>query len=169
MPPVTVIAGLLNATPTVPELVAGQLSEGPLVMVKGQVLAAATPLASFTWTVKLPLAVGVPLMAPVVVFSVRPAGRVPLDTEKVYGETPPVTVMAGLLKAAPTSPEVVAGQLSEGPPEMVNEHVLAAATPLASFTWILKLPAAVGVPLMAPVEVFRVRPAGRVPLDTEKV
>jgi hypothetical protein len=34
---------------------------------------------------------------------------------------------------------------------------------------MLKLPGAVGVPEMAPVEEFRVRPAGKVPLATENV
>jgi len=41
--------------------------------------------------------------------------------------------------------------------------------PLASVTLIVNVPGAVGVPLMAPVEVFRVRPAGSVPLLTENV
>ncbi len=40
------------------------------------------PLASVTFTVKVPEAVGVPVTAPVEVFSVRPAGSVP-TIEKV--------------------------------------------------------------------------------------
>ena len=35
--------------------------------------------------------VGVPVIAPVVVLSVRPAGREPAMIEKVYGEQPPLT------------------------------------------------------------------------------
>lgn len=54
---------------------------GPTV--KGQLTAAATPWRSFTWMVKVPVALGVPVMAPVEVFSVRPAGSVPLASEKV--------------------------------------------------------------------------------------
>jgi hypothetical protein len=54
---------------------------GPTV--KGQVTAAATPWASFTWMVNVPVALGVPVMAPVEVFRVRPAGSVPLASEKV--------------------------------------------------------------------------------------
>src|ERR1035438_7307494 len=114
------MARLFKATPTSPELMAGQVSEGPPVIVKGQVVAATTPLASFTWSMKVPLAVGVPVIAPVEVLRVRPAGRVPVDSEKVKGAVPPVTVMAGLLNAMPTSPELTAGQVSEGAAAMVK-------------------------------------------------
>jgi hypothetical protein len=40
---------------------------------------------------------------------------------------------------------------------------LVAVFPAESFTWILKLPLTVGVPVMAPVEGFSVSPLGRVP------
>ena len=73
---------LLNATPASPELTDGQLIVGPLMIVKGQLLADTTPLPSVTCMVKLPAAVGVPVMAPVDAFSVIPAGIVPLATEK---------------------------------------------------------------------------------------
>src|SRR5579859_4037098 len=131
-------------------------------MTKGQVLVATTPLASFTCMVKLPAAVGVPAIAPVEVLSVRPAGSVPATTEKVNGAVPPVTVIAGLLKATPTSPEFTAEQAREGPATMVNGQVPVAVTPLASVTLTVNVPAAVGVPVIAPVEALRVRPAGRV-------
>jgi hypothetical protein len=60
----------------------------------------------------VPDAVGVPVMAPVEVFRVKPAGNVP-TTENVYGLTPPLTVIAGLLNATPTSPVLAptAGQV----------------------------------------------------------
>ena len=78
MPPVTVIAGLLNATPTSPVLVVEQVTAGVLLMVNGQLLpVATTPFASTTFTLKVPEAVGVPVMATVEAFSVRPAGSVP--------------------------------------------------------------------------------------------
>ena len=136
-------------------------------MVKGQMVAAATPLASFTWRVKPPEAVGVPLMAPVLVFSVRPLGRVPV-TEKVYGASPPLTAGAGLFRGTPTSPELIAGHVSTSALTMVKGQVVTADAPLASFTWSVKVPEAVGVPVMAPVVVFNVRPLGSVPV-TEKV
>jgi hypothetical protein len=52
-------------------------------------------LASVTSTVKaeLPGTVGVPLMVPVELSSVRPAGKVPDCTDQVYGVVPPLAVM----------------------------------------------------------------------------
>ena len=46
-----------------------------------------------------------------------------------------------------------------------------AAVPVESTTWAVKLnvPAVVGVPVMAPVDVLSDRPAGRAPLMMEKV
>ena len=81
---------------------------------------------------------------------------------------PPVTVIAPLLKATPTSPLVTEEQLTEGPAMIVIAQVPVAATPFASTTLIEKLPAAVAVPVTAPVVVFRESPAGRVP-EIEKV
>ena len=81
---------------------------------------------------------------------------------------PPVTVIAPLLKATPTSPLVTEEQLSDGPATMVIAQVPVAVMPFASVTLIEKLPEAVGVPVTAPVEAFSESPAGRVP-ETEKV
>jgi hypothetical protein len=78
MPPVTVIAGLLNATPTSPVLVVEHVTAGVLMMVNGQLLpVATTPFASVTLMLKVPEAVAVPVMAPVEALSVNPAGNVP--------------------------------------------------------------------------------------------
>ena len=41
---------------------------------------------------KLAAAVGVPVIAPVFAFSVRPAGSVPAETLYVYGAVPPEAV-----------------------------------------------------------------------------
>lgn len=81
---------------------------------------------------------------------------------------PPLAPTAAL-KAAFTSPELTDGQLMMGALVMVNGQLLAETVPLASITWIVKVPGAVGVPVMAPDEVFSVRPTGSVPLATEKV
>ena len=53
---------------------------------------AVAPSESFTLIVKAnaPATVGVPLITPVRVLSVRPVGNVPLAMENVYGETPPL-------------------------------------------------------------------------------
>ena len=49
-------------------------------------------LASLTWAVKLetPTVVGVPVIAPLVELSVRPAGRLPLQSTRRYGSVPPL-------------------------------------------------------------------------------
>jgi hypothetical protein len=62
------------------------------------VVPAAVPLESTTWAVKVnvPAAVGVPVMAPVEGFSVKPVGSEPLVIENVYGGTPPVATKAEL-------------------------------------------------------------------------
>ena len=80
-------ATMVKVTVQVPEAfgpkLAGQVNEGPLTIVNGQVPVAAIPFESFTWIVNVPVAVGVPVIAPVAVFSVRPAGSVPVATENV--------------------------------------------------------------------------------------
>ncbi len=76
MPPVTVNAPLLNATPTSPVVTAAQVTEGVVLMVIAQA-ALVAPLASVTFTVNVPEVVGVPVTAPVEVFSVKPTGSVP--------------------------------------------------------------------------------------------
>ncbi len=81
MPPVTVIGPELNGTLTSPVVTAAQVTESGTLMVIAQPALVAS-LASVTFTVKVPEAVGVPVTAPVEVFRVKPAGRVP-TIEKV--------------------------------------------------------------------------------------
>jgi hypothetical protein len=59
---------------------------------------AAPMLESITFTVKLavPVAVGVPAIAPVLLVSFSPAGRVPLLTLKVRAPAPPVSAIVWL-------------------------------------------------------------------------
>ena len=132
------------------------------MIVTGQVALPTTPFASFTWIENEPAAVGVPVTAPVEVFRVKPAGNVP-TIENVYGEVPPVTVIAPLLNATPVWPALVAEQVTCGMLPIVIGQVALPTTPFASFTWIENVPAAVGVPVTAPVAVFKVKPAGKVP------
>ena len=80
MPPLTVRAALFTVVPAGKELTDGHVSTGT-VIVKGQLLADTTPLASITWIVKVAVDRGVPVMAPVAGFRVRPAGSAPLATE----------------------------------------------------------------------------------------
>jgi hypothetical protein len=83
--------------------------------------------------VKEPAAVGVPVIAPVEVLSVRPDGRAP-TTVNVYGEVPPVTVGAGLLNGTPTSPEFTAEHVTLGAATTAKGQVPDATTPSASVT-----------------------------------
>jgi hypothetical protein len=76
--------------------------------------------------------------------------------------------MAGLLKGTPTSLEAVKMQVSVTG-AMVKGQVSVATAPVASVTWIVKVPAAAGVPAMAPVEELSVRPGGSEPVATENV
>ena len=71
-----------------------------------------------------------------------------------------MTVMAPLLNATPIEPEVLVGHVTESAALMVIAQAVPVA-PLASVTWTLNAPEAVGVPVTAPVEAFRLRPAGR--------
>ena len=64
---------------------------GPLIVMLSA-LVAVLLFASFTCTVILlvPVAVGVPVMAPVLAFNDNPAGNVPTVIDHVYGVAPPV-------------------------------------------------------------------------------
>jgi hypothetical protein len=120
------------------------------------------PVESTTLAVKgilLAAAVGVPVMAPVELFRVRPAGRALI--ENVYGEIPPVAVME-LVYGDPITPFagwncsfrvaailMLAVTLIEAPVESVTVPVT---------DRLLTTP--VGVPVMAPVAAFRLRPDG---------
>jgi hypothetical protein len=89
------------AKPTVPVFV-GQTSVrvgGLITMLQFAVVVPAELFVeSTTCAVKLnvPEVVGVPVMAPVEEFSVKPAGSEPLMMENVYGGTPPVAIRAEL-------------------------------------------------------------------------
>ena len=77
---------------------ATEIAGGAITMLQfAVVVPAALPVES-TWAVKLnvPEVVGVPVMAPVEGFSVKPAGSEPVMIEKVYGGTPPVATSAEL-------------------------------------------------------------------------
>jgi hypothetical protein len=61
-------------------------------------LVALLELASVTFAVKLlvPVAVGVPVIAPVLALSDSPVGRLPALMDQVSGEVPPVAVSVTL-------------------------------------------------------------------------
>ena len=88
--------------------------------------------------------------------------------EKVYGGVPPVTIIGPLLNGTPTSPVLIAAQVTDRGPLMVIMQ-LVLELPTASVTFTVKVPEAVGVPVTSPLEVFRVSPGGNVPHDREGV
>src|SRR5260370_4878394 len=112
--------------------------------------------------------VGVPVMAPVAVFSDNPVGNVPLVSDQVYGVLPPDAVSVAEY-ATPTCPfgsDVLVMVSVAAVVVSVSAAVAFCAGVLESLT--LKLSAApdtavVGVPVMAPVAAFSDNPAGTVP------
>src|SRR5262245_41655199 len=106
----------------------------------------------------VPVVVGVPVIAPVFKSRTSPVGSVP-SAEKAYGGLPPDTGIGGLLKGCPTSPELKPGQFDMGPlVATTNVQEVEAVTPFESFTEMVKLPPADGVPAIAPVEAFKDKP-----------
>ena len=113
------------------------------------------------------------MMAPVVGFSSKPGGSVPAVIEKVYGGVPPVATSAELY-GTPTC-AVPAGQASMtvGGFTVILQLIslILDLRPEESMISTVKLnvPAVVGVPVMAPVVAFSVKPGGRLPARIEKV
>jgi hypothetical protein len=72
---------------------------GETVRVNVAVCVRAGLLESVTLNVRGVLATeaeGVPVMAPIEAFRVKPAGRAPMVSDQVYGATPPVAVRVAL-------------------------------------------------------------------------
>jgi hypothetical protein len=87
-----------------------------------------------TWAVKLnvPAAVGVPDIAPVEEFSVRPGGREPATIAKVYGGTPPVATRLELY-GVPTWP-VLDGHSTASDGLILISHLSVKVAPRESVT-----------------------------------
>ena len=122
--------------------------------------------------VKVPAVVGVPEITPAAL-SVRPGGNVPETNEYVYGAVPPVTDMLAEY-AVPTValplPQVPQIKFrADGATTMVQVWVSVLPFESTTLDVKVKVPAAVGVPEIAPVVAFSVRPAGNAPELIEKV
>src|SRR5471030_2180035 len=126
---------------------------------------------SLAWTVnaKVPGPVGVPERTPAVE-SVRPPGRVPIVTVKVYGLLPPLAVMVWLYAAVVVPSGSACGFIVIVGQVMVIVYDRVPLQPLlaVALTVKVKLPLADGVPERTPA-VDRLSPPGRLPLDTVKV
>ena len=109
------------------------------------------------------MAVGVPLITPVEALSDKPAGSAGLTVwETLPVKLLPVNVEVAIM-AVPTRPltDWLAG-LSEGAAITVMLTVAVAeplVAPVPVMVWVVADWVAVGVPLITPVEAFRVKPA----------
>ena len=114
--------------------------------------------------------VGVPVIAPVDAFNDRPAGKLPADTLYVIVPVPPVAVTLWLYG----EPIVAAGRLA-GVTAIaaltVTVYAREPVAPTVSVAVIVKLnvPAALAVPVIAPLELFSDKPVGKLPADTLNV
>jgi len=107
--------------------------------------------------------VGVPLITPVLLFMLKPAGNVPTLMLHVNGALPPLAVKP-LLYAAPIVPSNGV-PLSDGTAYVMMDFAASIDWPLESTTRTVKLlvAAVVGVPLITPVLLFMLSPDGNAP------
>ena len=111
--------------------------------------------------------VGVPVISPVAEFKLRPVGSEPAEIVQAKGEVPSLTVKTWSygVPRLPFGSEAVemANVRAAASIEMLSAVVADAGGVAESVTFIVKLevPAAVGVPVMAPVLASKASPAGR--------
>ena len=158
---------LLNAAPTAPEELCEAVMIGtPSVIAKATPLAAPAPPppVAVKLAVDEPLAVGVPVIAPVVVLSKSPAGS-PVAAQEVAGRsstssrasvtevnatpTLPVKLCPARMIGGPTAIEIVAVAAALVPPGPVAVRVIVA------------LPVSCGVPVIVPVVVLNIAQLGK--------
>ena len=113
---------------------------------------------------------GVPEMVPVLPSRLSPVGSAPAVTDQVKGAVPPLAVNVFEYSAAAVPPGRVVVVIFKMSPIVIESGRVVLA-PTLSVTRIVKLtvPAVVGVPLMAPVLAFRLKPAGSVAAETDQV
>ena len=123
----------------------------------------------------VPAADGVPLITPVLVLSVNPAGSTPENTEYVNGVSEPEKKLARETELATPTVPLCAGTVPVNATGVAAaETVTAKLLVLAVFvlasvarTTMFAVPAVVGVPLITPVLALSVIPAGKTPEKTE--
>lgn len=125
---------------------------------------------SVTFAVKLTEAapVGVPEICPVDVFRVSPGGKTPVLMLQLYGVFPPVAAKVALyaLPCCPLGKELVLMLTDAAATTTLSACVAVSAVGFVesvTFTVKLKVPEALGVPEIAPLEAFKLRPVGREP------
>jgi len=117
-------------------------------------------------------AVGVPEIVPLAVSSVKPAGKVPLATDQVYGGVPPAVIKL-CEYVVPVIPLGSRVEVIEIGLLMLMESVFVAVSAIGCVLSVIctvkeLLPGAVGVPEINP-ELESVSPAGKTPLMTDHV
>jgi hypothetical protein len=122
----------------------------------------AVPLAARTVNDAVPSVVGVPVMAPVEVLRDRPTGSWPLVTAHAIGDVP--VALKNALTSAPTlalmvAALVIVGATADAVVVIVNGD-LPLPEALVAVIVATAVPDAATVPVIAPVDVFRVRPVG---------
>ena len=147
--------------PTAPLAVAALvITGGPSVITNDTACAGLVPLALLAVTVTLvvPTAVGVPEIRPVVVLTVSPAGRA--VALKLVGA---LAAVIWKLNATPVCPFAGPRLVTTGAIVEIEKFTVCCAVAVAfcAVSRTAVLPLATGVPVTAPVLVFRVRPDGR--------
>lgn len=121
-----------------------------------------------TVKVEVPVAVGVPVMAPVLASSDRPAGSEPVVTAQVTGGVAKLTCRVALYPTftVPADSEVVVITMTWFAIVMLSCLVADMGVAAESWTFTVKVdvPAAVGVPEIAPLLALSDRPFGRLPV-----
>jgi len=129
-------------------------------------LDAVAPAASLTRTVKLnePTVVGVPLMAPVLAFTLSPSGSDPVEIAQLYGAVPPVATNDARYEIPVDPPGTEDVVIDKGGVITIDSALVSVApAPSVARTVKLNVPDADAVPLMVPVPEFKFRPAGSAP------
>lgn len=142
-------------------LITGAAAAAAMVIVSVELAPVPAELLALTVTAVVPATVGVPVMAPEVVFTDNPGGSAP--TLKLVGVLLAVRVNE---KAVPTVPGALAPLVIAEVPVaglIVMMMVAVAFNPAESVTVTepVEVPAVVGVPVMSPEVALMARPAGR--------
>ena len=145
-----------------------------MLMLSACVAVAGVEAESVAFTVKfaVPATVGVPVIAPVPAFSVKPVGREPVVIDQVTAPVPPVAPNVALYAEPTVPPGKLVVEIANGELTVIVRAFVAVCAGVpesVAFTVKLAVPAAVGVPVIAPVLALSVSPAGSAPEAMDQV
>jgi hypothetical protein len=163
------------ATPTVPagsDDVVMPSAGGLIVSDRAAVVDAAALSVTLTVKFTVPAAVGVPDIAPPV-DRLNPAGNDPADSDHEYGSDPPDadSVCEYPTPTVPAGNDDVVTRRGGGSGFTVSDSACVSLPPALSVNFTVKfdVPAACGVPVMAPVGGAILNPCGRLPCEMPHV